>query len=274
MRGVKARSADSLLDWSTALRDLQVPGSLRVFIDEVAADKLSLQGGVMNGPLILAGDATNSLGAVTLQQVTSMLATNGKAAWGSITGTISSQTDLMAILDTKLEQSDIVAQVNADWSADTGVASILNKPTLGVLAGKDQASIADIEASGVPSQTTYLSGAGVWSDPTKVTEYATQLTITSDQTLEIKQTTTSGVLLVGIESTSSAQDLHDIEIHDGTPGPGTLRYFARQVSGTFRDFVPTYCKLTSNQLVLKVVNLRSDGQDLNTSLKVLHMFGG
>lgn len=108
----------------------------------------------------------------------------------------------------------------------------------------------------------------------KVTEYATQLTITSDQTLEIKQTTTSGVLLVGIESTSSAQDLHDIEIHDGTPGPGTLRYFARQVSGTFRDFVPTYCKLTSNQLVLKVVNLRSDGQDLNTSLKVLHMFGG
>ena len=34
MRGVKVRSADSLLDWSTALKDLQVPGSLHVFIDE------------------------------------------------------------------------------------------------------------------------------------------------------------------------------------------------------------------------------------------------
>ena len=73
----------------------------------------------------------------------------GGASWGSITGTLSSQTDLQNALDAKADTSSLAtvatsgdyndlsnlptipsAQVNSDWNAVSGVAEILNKPTI------------------------------------------------------------------------------------------------------------------------------------------------
>lgn len=73
----------------------------------------------------------------------------GDAVWGSITGTLSYQTDLKNALDLKVDISSLAtvatsgsyddltnkptipsAQVNSDWNASSGVAEILNKPTI------------------------------------------------------------------------------------------------------------------------------------------------
>lgn len=74
-------------------------------------------------------------------------------AWGNITGTLSSQTDLNTALGAKADSADLAtvatsgsyndlsnkptipaAQVNSDWNANSGVAQILNKPTLATVA--------------------------------------------------------------------------------------------------------------------------------------------
>ena len=74
-------------------------------------------------------------------------------AWGDSTGTLSNQTDLNTALGAKANSADLAtvatsgsyndlsnkptipaAQVNSDWSANSGVAQILNKPTLATVA--------------------------------------------------------------------------------------------------------------------------------------------
>jgi hypothetical protein len=73
----------------------------------------------------------------------------GSVSWGSILGTLSNQTDLQNALDLKADISSLAtvatsgdyndltnlptipaAQVNSDWNAVSGVAEILNKPTI------------------------------------------------------------------------------------------------------------------------------------------------
>ena len=50
--------------------------------------------------------------------------------------------------------------------AETGAYSDLSgKPTLGALAAKDTAAVADISATGTPGNTTFLRGDGTWSVP-------------------------------------------------------------------------------------------------------------
>lgn len=46
------------------------------------------------------------------------------------------------------------AQVNSDWSATSGAAQILNKPTFGALASKDKVGSADIAAGAIPADAT------------------------------------------------------------------------------------------------------------------------
>lgn len=46
------------------------------------------------------------------------------------------------------------AQVNSDWSATSGVAQVLNKPTFGALASKDKVGSADIAAGAIPADAT------------------------------------------------------------------------------------------------------------------------
>jgi len=81
------------------------------------------------------------------------LPTTSSSTWGSITGALSTQTDLQAALNAKANTATLAtvattgsyndlankpalpaAQVNSDWSAASGIAQILNKPTLAVVA--------------------------------------------------------------------------------------------------------------------------------------------
>lgn len=73
----------------------------------------------------------------------------GSTAWGQITGNLNNQTDLKNALDLKVDISSLAtvatsgdyddltnkptipaAQVNSDWNAVSGVAQILNKPSM------------------------------------------------------------------------------------------------------------------------------------------------
>lgn len=75
------------------------------------------------------------------------------------TGTVVLDTDDIS------EGSTNKYNVQADWNASSGLAEILNKPTLGALALKDTVGVADINATGTPSSTTYLRGDGTWATP-------------------------------------------------------------------------------------------------------------
>jgi hypothetical protein len=78
----------------------------------------------------------------------------GSSAWGSITGTLSNQTDLQTALNAKANTSSLAtvatsgsyndltnkptipnAQVNSDWNSTSGVSEILNKPTIPSISG-------------------------------------------------------------------------------------------------------------------------------------------
>lgn len=104
------------------------------------------------------------------------------ATWGFVTGTLSDQTDLQNALNAKFDEPSgttsqyirgdgslatfptITSPVNADWNASSGLAEILNKPTLGSLASKNTISVpGDITATGTPSNSTFLRGDGTWS---------------------------------------------------------------------------------------------------------------
>lgn len=78
----------------------------------------------------------------------------GGTAWGTITGTLSNQTDLQTALNAKANTSSLAtvatsgsyndltnkptipsAQVNSDWNSTSGVSQILNKPTIPSITG-------------------------------------------------------------------------------------------------------------------------------------------
>jgi nitrogen fixation protein len=78
----------------------------------------------------------------------------GGTAWGTITGTLSNQTDLQTALNAKANTSSLAtvatsgsyndltnkptipsAQVNSDWNSTSGVSQILNKPTIPSIDG-------------------------------------------------------------------------------------------------------------------------------------------
>lgn len=123
------------------------------------------------------------------------------AVWGNITGTLSDQTDLKNALDAKQDVIDSshklsaslvsglaevatsgsyndlsnkptipAAQVNSDWTANSGVAQILNKPDLSIYAqtsslgdcaylDEDELSIAYSQVSGTPDLSIYAETA-------------------------------------------------------------------------------------------------------------------
>ena len=98
-------------------------------------------------------------------------------AWGDITGTLSSQTDLNTALGAKANSADLAtvatsgsyndltnkptiptAQVNSDWNATTGVARILNKPTLATVA--TSGAYSDLSGKPtIPTAGTITSGS-------------------------------------------------------------------------------------------------------------------
>lgn len=102
---------------------------------------------------------------------------SSSVAWGDITGALSSQTDLNTALGAKANSADLAtvatsgsyndlsnkptipaAQVNSDWSANSGVAQILNKPTLATVATSGSYNDLSNKPT-IPSAGTITSGS-------------------------------------------------------------------------------------------------------------------
>jgi phage-related tail fiber protein len=75
MRGLKVRSADTLDNWSSALKDNVVVGGIREYIDTQDLLRAPLTGATFTGPVILSGNAVNPLEAAPLQQVDGLITT-------------------------------------------------------------------------------------------------------------------------------------------------------------------------------------------------------
>lgn len=102
------------------------------------------------------------------------------------------------------------AQVNSNWNATTGVAAILNKPTLGSLASKN--AVTDSDISGTISDT-HIASASTWN----AKQNALPTTGTATQTFSINingsaASATSGASGTNIESyfTANTQNINDI----------------------------------------------------------------
>ena len=78
---------------------------------------------------------------------------SGSAEWGSITGTLSNQTDLQNALNSKADVADLGDLAGMD-SIDYSSAYLTNKPTLGTLAGKNSVDYSSSEVSNKPTLGT------------------------------------------------------------------------------------------------------------------------
>ena len=110
----------------------------------------------------------------------------GSAAWGGITGTLSSQTDLQAALDAK------------GTSNFSGVyADLSGKPTLGTASSTDAIDYAssthDISSHSYPGGNTFLRADGVFATPAAASNISTIRT-----TSMVFSTTTSSLPLTGL----------------------------------------------------------------------------
>ena len=120
--------------------------------------------------------------------------------------------------------------------AETGAYSDLTgKPTLGSLAAKNQAAMADLAATGTPDNTTYLRGDGTWTTPpsapvTSVNGATGAVTLTQDtvgdgttykQYSQTEKTKLAGIA-TGATANSSDATLLARANHTGTQSADTL----------------------------------------------------
>lgn len=93
---------------------------------------------------------------------------SGEAVWGSITGTLSNQTDLQTALGGKANSihGHVISDVTGLQTALDGKASTTHTHTESDITDLgnylESVDIADINATGTPSSSTYLRGDGTW----------------------------------------------------------------------------------------------------------------
>ena len=115
------------------------------------------------------------------------------ASWGSITGTLSSQTDLQAALDAKAYTSTLAAVATTGaYSSLTGTPSLAKVatsgaygdltglPTLGTVASTAASTWAFNATSGTASSTTFLRGDQTWAAPPGGSDPWTYVTLATD----------------------------------------------------------------------------------------------
>ena len=78
IRGLKVRIADTLQEWSEALKNLKTPNSFRQYVDDLferVKPELFMPktGGTFTGPVFMAGKAENDISPTTLAQVRELI---------------------------------------------------------------------------------------------------------------------------------------------------------------------------------------------------------
>lgn len=133
---------------------------------------------------------------------------SGGGVWGSIIGTLADQTDLQNALNAKANSADLgavatsndyndldnlpsipAAQVNSDWNAVSGVAEILNKPTI----------------TSETKQTITISVAD-WSGGTTAVKTVTGVTATSFQDYYFGDTSRQVIITSNVRPTGQGVD--------------------------------------------------------------------
>jgi len=102
----------------------------------------------------------------------------GGVAWGDITGTLSTQTDLQSALDAKATSSSLAAIATSGSASDLGTGSIPNGRVTAGNVTQHQASLS-ISWSQITSAPTTLSGYGITDGLTAATAASTYATITN-----------------------------------------------------------------------------------------------
>jgi hypothetical protein len=168
----------------------------------------------------------------------------GVVTWGSITGTLSFQTDLQDALNLKAPSTNIPAssitglatvatsgsyndllnkptipnaQVNSDWASVTGVSQILNKPNLAVVA--TSGSYTDLSNKPTYSDVGAAPASGI--SPSAISGIAV---ITTDPRLSDSRTPTGSASgdLSGVYPNPNVVKLHGYSVSATSPSNGQI----------------------------------------------------
>lgn len=129
--------------------------------------------------------------------------------------------------------------------------------------GDNSKNIATTEFVALAVQSAAEAGVGMLK-PVSNTQSATVATV-QDIALPVTDGATS-YLMLGLDTSGVAGDLWDIEIYNSTPSAANLLYYARLITGKFDDKIPMI--LSTPNPIVRIVNQRSDGVAVQTSVKV------
>lgn len=163
MRGIKVRSLDTLAQFSAAVASDTSVGGVKEMLDA----KLALAGGIMTGPLVLSADAGTALGATTLQQTESLIATAINNLIGGAVGTLDTLQEIATALNNDASvitglQTLINTKADLSGAAFTGAVTVpsnTSNPNAVPTLGDVQALIASIASPTFASTDFTLSGS-------------------------------------------------------------------------------------------------------------------
>lgn len=142
MRGLKVRSADILQDWSAALLADTSPGSIRDYIDTKNLLSLSVTGGTMEGPLLLADNALNPLAATPLRQVQELITTAVNSLIGAAPATLDTLQEIAAALSNNPNTIGAITTQLTDKASLTTGATFTGPVNVPTVTGGDSSSAA------------------------------------------------------------------------------------------------------------------------------------
>jgi len=212
----------------------------------------------------------NYLGDGTNLQVNISSVTSGNVLRSNGTNFVSSQLDYY---DLSGRPTIPAAQVQSDWQSESGVSSILNKPTLSTVATSgDYNDLSNIPVSFIPERTTATA-----STASIANNGSDNITIVASKTYALLKIQTSAAAWVTVytDSTSRTTDSSRSENVDPTPGSGVIAEVITTGSSTQKITPGTIGwnddTTPSNNVYLKVVNKSGSTQSITVTITYIQM---